>query len=445
VGGKASPEMSVGLITAIGRSSSGEAPAAILDRLASFTPPVREAAVRTILANRDWAATLVDRLEKRQANLGDIPITERTKLTDHPDRKVRDRAKKILAAGGGLPSADRQKVIDEILPVVLRGGDTARGKLVFKEQCGKCHMHSGEGGKVGPELTGMAVHPAHELLIHILDPNRSVEGNYRAYTVTTDDGRVVTGLLAAESKTAIQLVDAEGKRVAVQRSEIDEFQPSPNSLMPVGFEKQIRPEAFADLMSFLTKRGKFVPLSLEKVATAVSTKGMFYNENNEVERLIFPDWVAKTFQGVPFTLVDPQGDRVPNVVMLHGPQGYLPPKMPKSVSLSMGSPIQVLHILGGVAGWGFAGGGAGSTSMIVRFTYQDGTVEDHPLVNGEHVADYIRRVDVPKSEFAFDLDGRQLRYLKVVPQRPDPIVSIDLVKGNDATAPVVMAMTVETR
>ena len=51
------------------------------------------------------------------------------------------------------------------------------------------------------------MHPAHELLIHILDPNRSVEGNYRAYTVTTDEGRVVTGLLAAESKTTLQRED----------------------------------------------------------------------------------------------------------------------------------------------------------------------------------------------------------------------------------------------
>ncbi len=443
VGGRSSPEMSAGLIAALGSSSAAEAPAAILDRLASFTPPVRDMAVRTILANRDWAAALVDRLERRQVNLGDIPITERTKLTGHPDHKVRDKAKKILAAGGGLPSADRQKVIDEILPVVSRGGDAARGKLVFKEQCGKCHMHSGEGGKVGPELTGMAVHPAHELLIHILDPNRSVEGNYRAYTVTTDDGRVTTGLLAAESKTAIEIVDAEGKRVAIQRSEIDEFQPSPNSLMPVGFEKQIKPEGFADLLAFLTKRGKYVPLSLEKVATAVSTKGMFYSQDNDVERLVFPDWGPKTFQGVPFMLVDPQGTRVPNVVMLHGPQGYLPPEMPKSVSLSVGSPIKALHILGGVAGWGFGGSGGGSTSMIVRFTYQDGKIEDHSLVNGEHVADYIRRVDVPKSEFAFDLEGRQLRSLMVVPQRPDPIVSIALVKGNDATAPIVMALTAE--
>ena len=231
--------------------------------------------------------------------------------------------------------------------------------------------------------------------------------------------------------------------MAIQRSDIDAFQPSPNSLMPVGFEKQIKPEGFADLLTFLTKRGKFVPLSLERAATAVSTRGMFINEKNATECLVFHDWGPKTFQGVPFSFVDPQGDRVPNVVMLHGPQGSLPPKMPKSVSLSFDSPIRTLHVLGGIAGWGFPAIGKGSTSMVVRFTYQDGKTEDHSLINGEHIADYIRRVDVPKSEFAFDVGGRQLRYLKVMPQRPDPIMSIDLVKGSDSTAPIVMALTAE--
>ena len=443
VGGRTSPEISAGLVAALGKSSAAEAPTRILDRLGSFTPQLREAAVRTVLANRDWAALLVERLEKKQVALGDIPIADRAKLTEHPDRRVRDRAKKAIAAGGGLPNADRQKVIDEILPVVARGGDADRGKTLFKEQCGKCHMHSGEGGKVGPELTGMAVHPAHELLIHILDPNRSVEGNYRAYTVSTDDGRVVTGLLAAESKTAVEIVDAEGKRVAIQRSEIDEFTPSPNSLMPVGFEKQIKPEGFADLLAFLTKRGTFLPLPLEKVATAVSTKGMFHDQHALGERLVFPDWGPKRCQGVPFTLVDPQGDRVPNVVMLQGPIGSIPAKMPKSVSLSVGSPIRAIHMLGGIAGWGFPATGKGETSMIVRLVYADGTKEDHPLINGEHIADYIRRVDVPQSEFAFDLDGRQLRYLRIQPKRAEPIASIDLVKGTGDTAPVVMAITLE--
>jgi putative heme-binding domain-containing protein len=289
----------------------------------------------------------------------------------------------------------------------------------------------------------MAVHPAHELLIHILDPNRSVEGNYRAYTVSTDDGRVVTGLLASESKTAIEVVDAEGKRVAIQRDEIDLFQPSPNSLMPVGFEKQIKPEGFADLLAFLTTRGKFVPLTLEKVATAVSTKGMFINPDNAVERLVFPDWKPKTFQGVPFVLVDPQGQSVPNVVMLHSTKGYLAPKMPKSVSLTLASPVKAIHLLGGVAGWGFPATAKGSTSMIVRLVYADGQKEDHPLVNGEHIADYIRQVDVPQSEFAVDLAGRQLRSLRIQPKRSEPLAAIEFVKGDDGTAPIVMAVTAE--
>ena len=81
--------------------------------------------------------------------------------------------------------------------------------------------------------------------------------------------------------------------------------------------------------------------------------------------------------------------------------------------------------------------------MIVRFHYADGETEDHPLINGEHFADYIRRVDVPGSEFAFALGGQQVRYLKVQPKRADPIETVELVKGKDNSAPIVMAVTVE--
>jgi hypothetical protein len=213
--------------------------------------------------------------------------------------------------------------------------------------------------------------------------------------------------------------------------------------MPVGFEKQIKPEGFADLLAFLTTRGKFVPLTLEKVATAVSTKGMFINPDNAVERLVFPDWKPKTFQGVPFVLVDPQGQSVPNVVMLHSTKGYLAPKMPKSVSLTLASPVKAIHLLGGVAGGGFPATAKGSTSMIVRLVYADGQKEDHPLVNGEHIADYIRQVDVPQSEFAVDLAGRQLRSLRIQPKRSEPLAAIEFVKGDDGTAPIVMAVTAE--
>jgi hypothetical protein len=102
-------------------------------------------------------------------------------------------------------------------------------------------------------------------------------------------------------------------------------------------------------------------------------------------------------------------------------------------------------MLGGVSGWGYPLGEKGSATLIVRLHYEDGKTEDHVLQNGVHFADYIRRVDVPESEFAFSLRGRQLRYLSVKPERSAKIEQIEFIKGSDDTAPVVMAVTVETQ
>ena len=89
----------------------------------------------------------------------------------------------------------------------------------------------------------MAALPRDELLIHILDPSRSVEGNFVQYTVATTDGRVISGLLASETKTSVELIDAEGKRQVVLREDIDEMAASKKSLMPEGFEKQVTTDA----------------------------------------------------------------------------------------------------------------------------------------------------------------------------------------------------------
>jgi hypothetical protein len=188
-----------------------------------------------------------------------------------------------------------------------------------------------------------------------------------------------------------------------------------------------------------------VPLPLDKVATVVSTKDMFFDAGGQAERLIFPDWKPKTFNGVPFILVDPQGEKVKNAVMLNGPQGKVPPTMPKSVSLSFSGKAKAVHLLSGVGGWNAqAARPNGPVSMIVRLTYEDGQTEDHPLRDGVHFADYIRKVDVPGSQSAFNLRGAQMRYLSVSPKRDAALKTIELVKGTDRSAPVVMALTVES-
>ncbi len=441
---RASQGLATGMVEAAGRSEAPAVGEAIVARIGSMTPAVRAEAAKVLLSRTEWTLAFLGGVEKGDVSLSQLSLAQSQALAAHPDRTIAARAKAVIARGGGLPDADRQKVIDELSPLVLKGGDPTRGKAVFTQQCAKCHIYGGEGGKVGPDLTGMGTHPREELLIHILDPSRSVEGNFVQYTLATTDGRVLNGLLASESKTAVELLDAEGKPHRVLRDEIEEFAASKKSIMPEGFEKQVPPEGVADLLAFLTKRGKYTPIDLRPVATVVTTRGMFFSPESTIERMVFPDWSPKTFEGVPFALVDPQGDRVPNAIMLYGPSGETPPKMPKSVTLLVNAPAKAIHFLSGVSGWGAtAPDPDGTTSMIVRIHYADGKVEDHPLKNGVHFADYIRRIEVPGSKLAFRLRGQQIRYLAINPQRTEPIARIELVKGPDDTAPIVMAVTIE--
>ena len=438
------PELVTGLLQALQASEAPETGRLLLERLPGLTPAARSAGLAVLLSRSEWTRTLLEGADAGTVQLADLSLDQKQALAEHPDRAIRDRARELLKRGGALPNPDRQKVLEELLPITQVKGDPEAGKAVFKNHCAKCHVHGGEGQRVGPDLTGMAVHPKEELLTQIIDPSRSVEGNFRAYTVATRRGQVFTGLLASESRTAIELFDAEGKKQTLLRADIEQLEATAKSLMPDGFEKQLSRKDLADLLEFLTQRGKYLPLPLDRAATAVSTRGMFNSEESRAERLVFADWGPKIFEGIPFQLIDPQGDRVPNVVLLYGPQGKLPPKMPRSVSLPCNTPAKAIHFLSGVSGWGHPYGEKGSVSLIVRLHYADGQTEDHPLRNGEHFADYIRRVDVPGSKFAFDLRGRQIRYLAIQPKRPDKIERIELIKGPDDTAPVVMAVTVET-
>ncbi len=440
---RTSSELASGLVEAIGLSESSAAGDTLIASWPTLTPTVRQTAMRGLLARADWTKSLIAAFEAGTIELTDLSLEQKQALAAHPDKQLAARVKPLLAKGGGLPNPDRQKVIDELMPTIEKTGEVANGKAVFKKTCAKCHTHSGEGTKIGPDLTGMAVHPKHELVIHILDPSRSVEGNFRIYTVQTDDGKVFNGLLSSESKTAIELIDSEAKKHTILRENIEELTASKKSLMPEGVEKLHTPIELRDLLEFLTQRGKFLPIPLDKIATIVSTKGMFNSEDAGVERLIFDDWKPKIFEGVPFVLIDPNGDKTPNAIMLHGTNGSIPPKMPQAVTLPCNSPAKAIHFLSGVSGWGWPASEKGTTSVTVRLKYADGEIENHPLLNGEHFADYIRRVDVPKSKFAFAVRGQQVRYFVVFPKRQDKIESIDLIKGRDVTSPVIMAVTVE--
>jgi putative heme-binding domain-containing protein len=73
------------------------------------------------------------------------------------------------------------------------------------------------------------------------------------YVILTIDGRVVTGIVAGQSETAVTIRMADNKSETIVRSDIDEMHNTSRSFMPEGFENTIDPSAMADLMAFLTR------------------------------------------------------------------------------------------------------------------------------------------------------------------------------------------------
>jgi hypothetical protein len=418
----------------------------ILAHFNSWTPDSKKQAIGTLLSRIETTHELLQAIEQGKLDSGDLRLDQWQALRTHSDPAIRNQAVELMKKSGGLPNADREIVVQQMTKLIAEKGHVEAGKVVFKKQCAKCHKHTGDGENIGPDLTSMAVHPKMEMLVNIMDPSRSVEANFRSYTVLTADGRTRTGMLTAESQTSIEIVDTEARKETILREDILELTASQKSLMPEGFEKQMTTTEIRDLLEFLAAKGKYLPLPLNKVATAVSTRSLFSNNPNDdgPDRLVLPIWEPVKVEGVPFVLVHPQGKRNPNIILLHGPNGPLPPKMPESVQIPCHTPAMAIHLLSGVGGWSFPASKTESVSMIVRLHYADGTKEDHPLLNGVHFADYIKRVDVPESKFAFMCQGQQMRYLSIKPLQQQLIHVIEFIKGPDSTAPIIMGVTIET-
>jgi putative heme-binding domain-containing protein len=137
----------------------------------------------------------------------------------------------------------------------LRGGDPVRGKGVFDSKeasCLKCHTLEGTERRAGPDLRSISDKYGREQLIQaVLEPNATIHPDYGTILVATVAGKVHAGVLYKRSRTELQLLDVEGKRVEIPVAQIETEKRSGTSLMPIGLQKQVSEQQFADLIAYL--------------------------------------------------------------------------------------------------------------------------------------------------------------------------------------------------
>lgn len=128
------------------------------------------------------------------------------------------------------------------------------GQKLFVQHCAPCHQLNGEGGMIGPQLTGIGNWGPNALAEKILDPNRNVSESFRNYIIKTRDGKTLTGLFRREEGETLVFADVTGKEFSIARSNIAEQTASEFTLMPGNFGEILSQEEFDKLLSYLLKQ-----------------------------------------------------------------------------------------------------------------------------------------------------------------------------------------------
>src|SRR5204863_7943923 len=110
--------------------------------------------------------------------------------------------------------------------------DVARGKAVFKKECSVCHQLEGVGNAIGADLSAIRDRGTEAILLNILDPNREVKPQFLSYVLVTSTGRIITGMITAETANSVTVRKADGTTETILRIHIDELRSTGLSFMP---------------------------------------------------------------------------------------------------------------------------------------------------------------------------------------------------------------------
>lgn len=235
-----------------------ETPTTILKLYDTLSPSVRQDAVQTMASRTAWAMRLLDAVEAKQIPRSDISAYTARQLRSLGDDQILEKVQRVWGEVRETP-ADKAKQIAKykrlLTPQSLERADPVAGRLIFQKTCAKCHQFFGSGGKIGPDITGSPRNNIDYLLENMIDPNAQVSRDYQMQIILTDSGRIVTGLVSAETDKSVT-IKSVNEDLVIPKNEISDRKVSPVSMMPEGQLNDLTTQQVRDLFAYLANAEK---------------------------------------------------------------------------------------------------------------------------------------------------------------------------------------------
>lgn len=440
-----SPAFKRQFILALGNVDDRAVGRALAGAFAQLPAEARTVAFDTLLKRADWANELLDVIAAKKVDLQVLGPANTYRLRTNADKKVADRAAKLLDELNPLAKA-KKDAIAKLLPIVEGKRDAEKGKQLFNTTCAICHNFNGVGANIGPGLTGMGSHGSAELLTAIVDPNAEVDPSFVAWNLETKDGQLFNGVIESENPTTITLKSLAG----VQQVKVADLKSRVNtgrSLMPEGFDG-LGGETLRDILAYMhsVDGGRYRTLDLRDVFSASTTTGLYNSQDHKGDSFEFTKTGTVKLGDIPFNIVPAEKAPRNILVLKGGPEKSYSKTMPQKVEVKAGGfKANRLHFLGGVTGWGYRGGNGGDDVLRITIHTTQGQREGMTFKNGVEFADYNGRTDVPGSKFADGLVKRhQLRWFsRQLELGAVEIDKITIESLDTGAAPTLVAITAE--
>ncbi|MCA9212511.1 MAG: c-type cytochrome [Planctomycetales bacterium] len=229
---------------------------AILTEYDAMSDGDQQVAQLTLASRESWAMALLNSIEAKLIAPSD--------LTAYTARQIRALGNETLnttlaAQWGNVRETPRDKskqiasIKKWLSPETIASADLARGEQLFKKQCATCHQLFGEGGKIGPDITGSQRTNLDYMLENIIDPNATLAKDYQMEILETQDGRVITGLIESEDEQTIA-VQTVNERLVFPAADIANRKSSDVSIMPQGLLEPLSENEIRDLMAYLQRK-----------------------------------------------------------------------------------------------------------------------------------------------------------------------------------------------
>ena len=236
-------------------------PIALCALMSTWSQAHQDAAANVLASRSAWAAQMMNGIAQ-----GTVPrrvldfAPLRRQLKELNDDAIESQLNELWGRSAEVSEDSAARIAAwkaQLTPEELAKADLVNGRQQYRNTCFACHKLFGDGGDLGPDITGSNRADLDYLLSNLIEPSAELGQQYMMTTARLQDGRVVAGMISDQNEQTLTFRNGTFTEV-VRRADLakrpdgtEDLTRLEMSLMPAGQLDGLSPEDARDLIAYL--------------------------------------------------------------------------------------------------------------------------------------------------------------------------------------------------